>query len=70
MLCHSLEARNHTKKQKTYTPTHKITHALIQIIYESSKGVGGGFAAAHPFWGWIWDLYKCVGDFVCRCLGF
>ena len=32
--------------------------------------MGGGFAAAHPFWGWIWDVYKCVGDFVCRCLGF
>ena len=27
-------------------------------------------AAAHPFWEWIWDLYKCLGDFVCRCLGF
>ena len=24
---------------------------------------------AHPFWGFIYDLYKCVGNFVCRCLG-
>ena len=64
-----LEARNKTS-QKTWTPTHKITHALIQIRYESSKGVGSGFAAAHPFWGWIWDLYKGVGDLCVQVLRF
>ena len=38
--------------------------------YPSPKGVGRGEAAAHPFCGFIYDLYKCVGDFGCRCLGF
>ena len=32
--------------------------------------MGGGFAAAQPFGEQICDLYKCLGDFVCRFLGF
>ena len=31
--------------------------------------MGGGFAAAHLWWGWIWDLYKCVGSFYAHVFG-
>ena len=35
-------------KNLTQIHTNEITHALMQIKYESRKRVGGGFAAAHP----------------------
>ena len=64
-------SKNSSKEYiQTETPTHKITRALMQIRYDSSKGVGGDFAAARPFWGCIWDLCKCLCEFLCRRLRF
>ena len=69
ILCDSLEARNHPTNVKKRTPIHKIPNAVIQIPYPFPKGVGGGEAAAHTFWGFIFDVYKYVSDFVLTCLG-
>ena len=49
-------------KSKDYRSEHKTTHTIIQLPYLSTKGVCGGEAAAHPCWGFISGLYKCVGD--------
>ena len=54
------------ENRKTYTPNHPRTYISPISI---PKGVGGGEAAAHPFWEFISDLYKRVGEFVCRCWG-
>ena len=66
ILCHSLEARNLTRKAKTEhlhnkSPTH---------FYESGMNPQEWEAASAPPWEWIWDLYKGVGDCLRRCSGF
>jgi hypothetical protein len=39
-------------------------------LYKSDMNPQKGWAAAsRAFWGWIWDLYNFVADFVCMCLG-
>ena len=55
----------HKNLLNTCTQHHPRTHVNhIWII----KRVGGGITAAHPFWEWISDFYKYMGDFVCICL--